>query len=216
VCSFVRETTSELESHDLIDPIICWCRKHQHLAHQEGAFVACFTLNILMVYSLKPVVVTDGSNLASVKHAWGETIRFEILDIIADRFDNLIFSPEGNESGTVFMGMAHSGLPSLHAILKESVGEDESTLSERGSFGFPTSQDCNVVIPTVPIVTTPLLEGTLAPLNIPMVPSWIVMPQPDPKLLPERLHAYQEEQQCILQANTERRAAQRWGKLTDK
>jgi hypothetical protein len=27
----VRETTSKLESHDLVDPVICRCRKHQQV-----------------------------------------------------------------------------------------------------------------------------------------------------------------------------------------
>jgi hypothetical protein len=32
----VHETTSELETHNLDDPVICWCQKHRQLVHQEG------------------------------------------------------------------------------------------------------------------------------------------------------------------------------------
>jgi hypothetical protein len=37
-------------------------------------FVAYFPLNVLMVYSPKPTIVADGSNLIGVKLAWGKTI----------------------------------------------------------------------------------------------------------------------------------------------
>jgi hypothetical protein len=67
------------------------------------------------------------------------------------------------------MGMAHSGLPSPHDILEESVGEDDLTSSEGESSGFPISQGCNVVTPVIPIATTPLSEGTPSPLTIPTV-----------------------------------------------
>jgi hypothetical protein len=108
--------------------------------------VECFPLNILMVHLPKPTIIIAGSNLFSIELACGETIRFGSLEFIADCFDNLSISPEGIDLGTIFMGMAHSGSQSLHAILKESTGEDDSTSSEVESFDFPISQDCKVVI----------------------------------------------------------------------
>jgi hypothetical protein len=57
---FVCKTTSELETHDLVDPVICQCRKHRQFAYQEGAFVAFFPMNILMVHLLKAIVISDG------------------------------------------------------------------------------------------------------------------------------------------------------------
>jgi hypothetical protein len=64
------------------------------------------------------------------------------------------------------------------------------------------------VIPAIPIATTPPPKGTLAPLTIPTVPQRVAMPQLDTGLLPEWLRAYQEEENNILQADAEHRAAQ--------
>jgi hypothetical protein len=153
------------------------------------------------------VVITDDSNFLGIKHTWGETIHFRNVEFIADRFDNLSLSPEGNDSGTIFMGMAHSGSPSLYDILQESTGEVDSASSKGGSSSFPISQGCNVVTPIIPIATTLPSEGTPAPLTIPMVPLRTAVPQPYTRLLREWLWAYQEEQQCVLQADTERMAA---------
>jgi hypothetical protein len=110
--------------------------------------------------------------------------------------------------------MVHIELPSLHAILKESPSEDDSASSDGGSSSFPVSQDCNVVTSAVPIVTTPPLEATLTLQTIPTVPQQAAVSQPDTELLPERLWANQEEQQCALLTDIEHRAMQRQGKLT--
>jgi hypothetical protein len=61
--------------------------------------------------------------------------------------------------------MAHSGSPSLHAILEESTGEDDSSSSEGRSSSFPISRDYNVVTPTITIATMPLPEGPPVPLT---------------------------------------------------
>jgi hypothetical protein len=76
-----------------------------------------------------------------------------------------------------------------------------------------------VVTPTVRITNTPPLEGTLVPLTILTVPLRTAVLQPDTGLPPERLQAYQEEQQArthARQADTERRAMQRQCELTDE
>jgi hypothetical protein len=65
---------------------------------------------------------------------------------------------------------------------------------------------------TVPIATTPPLEGTLVSLSILTVPLQTVTPQPCTRLLPEQQQAYQEEQQSqahTWQVDAEPRAAQR-------
>jgi hypothetical protein len=98
----------------------------------------------------------------------------------------------GNDSGVVFVGMAHSGSPSLHTILEESTDNGDTASSRGGSFGLPISRGCNVVTLTVPIVTTPPLEDTPVPLTILSVPLWITVSQPDTGLPPEWLQAYQE------------------------
>jgi hypothetical protein len=101
---FVRETTSELESHDLVDPVICRCRKHQQLSHQEGRFVACFHLNVLRVHSSTVVVTPDDKHLTCGGFSLSENVCFGSLEFIADCFDNLSLSP---------MGATRSGSPSL-------------------------------------------------------------------------------------------------------
>jgi hypothetical protein len=89
------------------------------------------------------------------------------------------------------MGMGHNGSPSLHTILEESTGKDDSASSTGGSSGLSISQKCNVVTLTVPIATTPLSEGTLVLLTIPTVLLWTIVPQPDNGRPPEWLWAYQ-------------------------
>jgi hypothetical protein len=170
LCSVVHETTSELESRYLVDHVICRCRKHQELVREEGGFVACFTLDVLVVHLLELVIITNNNNITDAEFAWCKTIRFRSLEFIADRFDNLSFSPKGNDSSTAFVGMVYSGSPSLHAILEESAGKDNSASNDGGSYNFPISQGCNAVPPAVPIIITPPSEGTSVPLTIPMVP----------------------------------------------
>jgi hypothetical protein len=65
--------------------------------------------------------------------ALGETIRFGSLEFIANHFSSMGLSPEGNDLGTVFVGMVHSGLSSLHTILEESANEDDTTSSGGGT-----------------------------------------------------------------------------------
>jgi hypothetical protein len=75
------------------------------------------------------------------------------------------------------------------------------------------------MIPTIPIMTTPPSEGTLAPLTIPTVPLWTVVPQLDTGLPLEWSIAYQEEQQArahARQVDAERRVMQRCGELVDE
>jgi hypothetical protein len=67
-----------------------------------------------------------------------------------------------------------------------------------------------VVTLVVPIANTLPSEGTPVPLTTPTVPLQTVMAQPKTRLLPEWLRANQEEQ-SVLQADTERKATQRWG-----
>jgi hypothetical protein len=77
--------------------------------------------------------------LFDVELAWGEAIHFKNPKFNVDHFDNQGLSPEGNNPGTVFVGMVHSGSSSMYAILEESACEDDSTSSDGGSFGFLVS-----------------------------------------------------------------------------
>jgi hypothetical protein len=106
------------------------------LACLEGGIVACFPLNISIVYSLKPTFVIDGKNLTGVGLTPGETIFFGSFGFTSDRFGNLSISLEGNDSGIVFVGMVHNGSLSLHTVLEES-SDDGDVASGRG--GAPDS-----------------------------------------------------------------------------
>jgi hypothetical protein len=66
----------------------------------------CFPLNILMVYSLKLTFIANGNNWTGVGLFPSETIWFGSLEFTVDRFSNLSLSPEGNDSGIVFIGTA--------------------------------------------------------------------------------------------------------------
>jgi hypothetical protein len=137
LCSIVHEITSELEMHDLVDPIICRCRKHQQLACQKGRFVACFPLNVLIVHSLELTITVDDEHLTCGGFSLGKTVRFGSLEFITDCFNSLSLSPRENNSGVVFVGTAHSRSPSMHTILEESIDEFYTAYSREGSFCFP-------------------------------------------------------------------------------
>jgi hypothetical protein len=109
----------------------------------------------------KPVVATNGIHLFGVELTLGKAIHFDDPEFIIDHFDNKRLSPEGNDSGTLFVGMVCSKSPSLHGILEESVSEDDSASSDGGSSSFPIPRECNVVTSAIPIATTPSSEETL-------------------------------------------------------
>jgi hypothetical protein len=56
---------------------------------QEGGFVACFPLNILMVHPPKLTVITDGMHQTDGSFTLGEIVCFRSLKFIIDRFGNL-------------------------------------------------------------------------------------------------------------------------------
>jgi hypothetical protein len=89
-----------------------------------------------MVYSPKLVVVTDGKHQTGISFTHGNTIHFESLGFITDRFSNLSLSEEGNDSSAVFVEMAHNGSLSLHTIIKDSIDEGNTTSSGGGCSGF--------------------------------------------------------------------------------
>jgi hypothetical protein len=122
----------------------------------------CFPLNVSIAYSPKLTFVADGNNQTGIGLTLGETICFGSLEFTADCFSNLSLSPEGNHSGAVFVGMVHSGSPSMHTVLEESF--DEGDIASVGG-GV-----------TIPITTTPSLENTPALLTIPTVQQRTIAP----------------------------------------
>jgi hypothetical protein len=55
----------------------------------------------------------------------------------------------------------------------------------RGELRIPRPQGCNVVMPTIPIITTLVPENTPAFLTIPTIPVWTATPQLGIGLLPD-------------------------------
>jgi hypothetical protein len=195
-CSFVRDTTSELESRDLADPIICQCRKHQQLVCQVVGHVACFCLNVSMVHSSTLDVITDGEHLTCGDFSPGETIFFGSLEFIIDYFGTLSLSLKGSDSGTVFVGTAHCGSPSLCTILKDSTNELYTAPSGEGSSGLPVPQRRSMGTSPAPIVTTPWLEDAPTPQTMTTVPPRTIALRPDTGLPPEQRHAFREGQRA--------------------
>jgi hypothetical protein len=75
---------------------------------QEGAFIACFPLNVSMVHSSTLVVTIDGEHLTYDGFSRGETIRFRSLEFITECFGSVSLSSKGNDSGAIFMGTTRS------------------------------------------------------------------------------------------------------------
>jgi hypothetical protein len=92
-----------------------------------------------MVHSSTLVVTANGKHQTDGGFTFSETIHFGSLEFIANHFGSLSISNEGNDSGIVFMGMAHSGSSSLHTILEESTNESDTASSGGGSSDFPIS-----------------------------------------------------------------------------
>jgi hypothetical protein len=73
-----------------------------------------------MVHSSTLTITTNGEHLTYGGFSLGETICFRSLEFIVICFGSLSLSPKGSDSGSIFMGMARSGLPSLCTILEDS------------------------------------------------------------------------------------------------
>jgi hypothetical protein len=119
-----------------------------------------------MVISSKLSFIANGNNPTGVGLAPGQTIHFGSLEFTADHLGRLSLSPEEDDSGAIFIGMVHSGSPSLHITLEDSSDDGGDALGTGGSSGSPGPQGYNVVTPTIPITATPALENTPALLTI--------------------------------------------------
>jgi hypothetical protein len=116
----VCETTSELETRNLDHLVICRCRKYWQLARQEGDFAVYFPLDVMMVHSLKPAIVMNGSNLFGAEVAWGETIRLGNQEFITNRSDNLSLSPRGRTQALYSWVWLTAGRHHCMSFLKSS------------------------------------------------------------------------------------------------
>jgi hypothetical protein len=146
-----------------------------------------------MVYSLKLTFVANGKNSTDIGLAPVKTIWFGSLKFTANHFSNLSLSPVGDDSHTVFVGMVHNGLPSVHTIHEESSNDGDASLGRGEGSGLSGPQRCNMVTPIAPITTIPPPENALALLTIPTVSLWTAAPEPGIGLLLEQQQAYQDE-----------------------
>jgi hypothetical protein len=115
-----------------------------------------------MVHSLKPSFVASGNNPTGVALALGEIIHSGSLEFTANHLGRLSLSYEESDSDPSFVGMVHSGLPSLHTTLENSSGEGHTISGAGRSSESPNPRGCNVETLTVPITTTPASESTPA------------------------------------------------------
>jgi hypothetical protein len=122
-----------------------------------------------MVHSPNLFFIANGNNPTGVGFTLGKTICFSSPEFTKDYPGHLSLSPLEGDSGIIFIGMVHSGSPSLDTTLEDSSDEGGAALAEGGSSGSPCPRGCNVVTPTVSISTTPMLENTTTLLTIPMV-----------------------------------------------
>jgi hypothetical protein len=172
-----------------------------------------------MFNSLKLPFISIDSYPTGVSLALGKTIHFSNLEFTVDHLCHLSLSSKEWDSDTIFIGMVHSGSPSLHTALEDSSDEDGAASGAGGSSRSPGPRECNVVTPTVPNTTTPASENTPTLQTIPTVTVWTATPQPRMELLPIQHQAYQEEQQARVrtqQIDVELRVAQRHDKLVDE
>jgi hypothetical protein len=132
-----------------------------------------------MVHSSTLVVTTDSERLTCSGFSLSKIVRFGSLEFIADCFGILSLSLKGSNLGTVFMGMARSGSPSLHTILEDFADEFYMTSSRERSFGFPISQRHSMGALPAPIITTPWSEDAPTPHTMAMNPPRTIVPQSD-------------------------------------
>jgi hypothetical protein len=74
-----------------------------------------------MVPSPKLLFIANGNNPTGVGLALSSTKHFSSLELITDCLGHLSLSPQEWDSGTIFIGMVHSGSPSLRTTLRGSM-----------------------------------------------------------------------------------------------
>jgi hypothetical protein len=160
-----------------------------------------------MVHSSTLTITTDGEHLTCGGFSLGKTVHSGSLEFIVDCFGNLSFSPKGSDSSTVFLGMVHSGSPSLGTILEGSKDEFYMASSREGSSSLPDSWRHNMGTLPAPITTTPWPEDALTSLTMRTVPLRTIALWLDVGLSPEQRQAFQEGQRA--RTHAEHKAIQR-------
>jgi hypothetical protein len=89
---------------------------------------------------LKLSFITNINNPTGVSLTPGSTIHFGSLEFVANRFGHWSLSPLGWDSDAIFVGMIHSGSPSLCTTPEESSSEDGATSGTGRSSGPPAPE----------------------------------------------------------------------------
>jgi hypothetical protein len=132
VCFIVCRTTSELERVILTTLYLAGTKTLTVGAPGRG-FAACFSSGRSDGYFTKTLFVANDNNPTGIGLALGETICFGSLEFTTDRLGRLSLSPEDGDLGAIFIGMVHSGSPSLHTALKDSSNECGATSGAGGA-----------------------------------------------------------------------------------
>jgi hypothetical protein len=96
-----------------------------------------FPPDVPMVNSPKLSFVSNSNNLTGIDLAPGETIPFGSMEFITDHLGRLSLSPYEGDSSTIFVGMVHSGSPSLDTGLEDSSDEGSTTSCAGGALDPP-------------------------------------------------------------------------------
>jgi hypothetical protein len=90
-----------------------------------------------MVHSPNLFFIANGNNPTGVGFTLGKTICFSSPEFTKDYPGHLSLSPLEGDSGIIFIGMVHSGSPSLDTTLEDSSDEGGAALGEGGELWIP-------------------------------------------------------------------------------
>jgi hypothetical protein len=124
-------------THDLDHPILASAENTDSWCVRKGDLQRAILLDVLMVPPQKVSFVANGNNPANIGLTLGSTIYFGSLEFTTDHLGRLSLSPMEGDSSAIFVGMVHSGMPSLHTTLEETSDKDGATLGTRGSSESP-------------------------------------------------------------------------------
>jgi hypothetical protein len=121
-------------THDLDHPILAGAENTDSWCVRKGDLQRAILLDVLMVPSQKLSFVANDNNPTNIGLTLGSIIYFGSLEFTTDRMS---LSPVEGDSSAIFIGMVHSGMPSLHTTLEETSDKDDATSGTGGSSESP-------------------------------------------------------------------------------
>jgi hypothetical protein len=122
---------------DLDHPILAGVENTDSWPSRNWDLQCAFPIDVLMVPSPKLFFLANINNLTNLDLALGSTIDFGSLEFTADSLGRPSLSPQEGDSSTIFIGMVHNGMPSLHTSLEETFDEDNAATRAEGSSRSP-------------------------------------------------------------------------------